>query len=773
MIKIAVVEKQPSGTRYSNYFKFDYDVYQLSSVKLPKVLKKDVDIDINLDDYTYVILVGSEAAKYFAKITSVTDRAGSLVDNKFIPIINPAMIAFKPEGKPAFDRSIEKVHKIISGENLVSTEGSYIGINDTEEALRYLKYVDECAAKTYGAIALDTETTALYPMDGYVLGISICAVLKDAAYISTDCIDSRVEAYLQYLFNKYKVIFHNAKFDIKMLSYHFGFTFPDYEDTLVIHYTLDETQGTHGLKSLALKYTDFGAYDEELDSYRKEYCRLHGILSDDFTYDLIPFDIIKVYAAKDTAVTFDLYLKFKPILDKNPKLLNLYNTLLIPALTALIKIEQFGVPFDKIRLQFASVTIDRSINDAVTHLYSLKEVKEFEQEQEKEFNPNSVLQLRKLLFDKLHLVPLNKKTGTGLQSTDVEVLESLEDQHEVVNSIITIRKLRKIKNTYIDNLLRNIDGDGRVRTGFNLTSTTSGRLSSSGKFNAQQLPRDEKRVKGAIKGTGEYAGWKIVSQDLATAEMFYAAVLSGDKKLQQVFKDKQDFHSSIAKQVFNLPCAVEDVKKFFKDKRQAAKAISFGILYGSGAKKVSDTVSKDSDSFFSLEDAQEAINLYFNTFSQLKKWLKNTEEQIKQQGFLYTSFGRKRRLKNVFSPDKGIAAHEVRSGINAAVQSLASDINMFAVIDVQKEISKYSLRAEIFMLVHDSIVAIVHPDDVEQYCKVLAECTQRDRGFSIPGCPIGIDQEIGDDYSFGAFEEIWGKKYDEFITGKVANIYPE
>ena len=762
--KIAIVEKGPSNNKYSNYFKFEFDQYQLCSQKLPKVLKKDVDIVIDLDSYDYIITVGSEASKHFAKITSVTDMAGHLVLDKYIPIVNPAMIIFKPDNKPAFDKSLERLHKVISGENLVNTKGSYIGISNTTDALLYLDKVDMYARET-GVLALDTETTALYPTDGYVLGISICAKLLDAAYISTECVTEEVEQKFQYLFNKYKVVFHNAKFDIKMLQYHFGFQFPDYEDTLVIHYTLDETQGSHGLKSLALKYTDFGAYDEELDVYKKEYCRSHGILESDFTYDKIPFDIISDYAAKDTAVTLDLYFKFKPYLEANPKLSKLYKTLLIPALTALISIEMVGVPFDKNRLEFAQVVMDKTIKEATEHLYSLPEVRDFEKEQGKDFNPNSVLQLRKLLFDKLKLTPLNKKTGTGLQSTDAEVLESLDGQHPVVNSIIAIRKLGKLKNTYVDNLLWNLDGDARVRTGFNLTSTTSGRLSSSGKCNMQQIPRDSPYIKGAIRGTGKYEGWKIVSQDLQTGEVYYAAVLSGDKKLQQIFKDKQDFHSSIAKQVFNLPGAIEDVKKYYKDKRQAAKAVTFSILYGAGPQKVSDTVNKDSESYFSLDDAQEAISLYFKTFSRLKTWLKETETIIKQQGFIYTSFGRKRRLKNVHSPDKGIAAHELRSGINSVVQSICSDMNLFAAIDMVEYIKLSGMRAEIVALVHDSIMAIVHPDDVEEYQKVLKEITQKDRGFSIPGCPIGIDSEVGEDYSFGKFDKEVGKQYVEFLNG--------
>lgn len=192
-------------------------------------------------------------------------------------------------------------------------------------------------------------------------------------------------------------------------------------------------------------------------------------------------------------------------------------------------------------------------------------------------------------------------------------------------------------------------------------------------------------------------------------------------------------------------------------------------MYGSGPQKVSDTVSKEG-TYFSLEEAKDAISDYFATFYQLKNWLQSTKSLIEAQGFIYTSFGRKRRLQNVFSPDKGIAAHEVRSGINAAVQSLASDINLLASIDTMNIVNARKIRAEMFMLVHDSIVAIVHPDDVAVYCQVLATCTQKDRGFSIPGAPIGIDQDVAEDYSFGKFDKVWGEEYARFIEDKISYI---
>lgn len=766
-MKIAIVDKQPSTANYSRYFDFEFDQYHLSSVRLTKVLKKDVDISINTDEYDYIILVGSEALKYFTKCTSVTDFAGFLVEGKYLPLTNPAMLSFKPETKPAFERAVDQIKKILEGGTTVDNTGDFRGIQDEDEAFNYLGEVDAWAAD-YGFIAVDTETTSLYPRDGYVLGISITGKPRTGAYISSDAVSERVYDRFQALFLKYKTVFHNSKFDLKMLEYHFDFKFrADYDDTLIIHYMLDETQGTHGLKQLAIKYTEYGDYDSELEEFKNDYCKKHKINKEDFTYDLIPFGTISRYAAIDTAVTFELYQKFNPLMRKNEKISKVYDTLMIPGSTVLKRMEENGIPFSRERLAFGQATINKSIDDAVAHLYEYDEVRDFETRQGSPFNPNSVMQLRTLLFDVLRLNPLHKLTSTGAQSTDAEVLESLSGQHPIVDSILTVRKLGKIKNTYIDKIIPELDKDGRLRTGFNLTSTTSGRLSSSGKFNAQQIPRDEARVKGSIMVPD---GYLLVSQDLATAEMYYAAVLANDPKLQQVFKSGGDFHSSIAHMVFKLPCDVKDVKELFPTERQAAKAVSFGILYGSGAQKVSDTVSKASGSLFTVREAQDAIDDYFGTFSKLKKWLNDCKKLIETQGYCYTSFGRKRRLKNVFSSDKGIASHEVRSGINAMVQSLASDINLAAAIDMQRDLESSGLDASLFMLVHDSIVGMVREDQLEVYKQMLARNTQKDRGFSIAGFPIGIDQSVGIDYSFGSFDKKWGEEFAKFKQDPLAYI---
>jgi DNA polymerase I-like protein with 3'-5' exonuclease and polymerase domains len=760
--RIAIIDKAPSKNNYSKHFSFEFDLYHMSSVPITKLLKKDVDLVVDLDEYDLVILVGAEAAKEYAKVTSVTNYAGLLVDDKYVCISNPAMLIFKPEGKPDFQRAIDKIEKYVTGQlGAAKATGDYRGICNETEAVEYFKQV---LLEGTEFVALDTETTALYPRDGYVLGLSMTHKPKHGRYILTDVLGDEAMQLLEQIIAKFDIVFHNLKFDYKMLNYHLGLKFDRQRvhDTMIMHYILDEND-SHGLKPLALKYTDFGDYDSELDDFKKEYCAKHGLLQDEFTYDLIPFDIISNYAAIDTAVTYELYAKFKPIISKNQKLDWLYKNLMMPGILFLMDMEEVGIPMDIGRLTAANNYLEQEIIEARKEIFEFEAVKNYEADSKSVFNPGSVMQLRKVLFDYAGLSPTGKMTKAGAISTDAEVLNELADQHPLPKAILKVRQLTKIHSSYIVKILPELDRDQRIRTNFNLTFTTSGRLSSSGKFNAQQIPRDSYYVKGAIKAP---AGYKIVSQDLTTAEMYYAAVVSGDTELMKVFSTGGDFHSTIAKMVFNLPCEVDLVKKLYGSMRQSAKAISFGILYGSGAAKVSESVTKATGEYYPVEQAREDIKSYFSRFSKLKKWLDSRKDFISANGYTYSFFGRKRRLPNVFSADKGIASHEVRSGINAEIQSLASDMNLLGAIDTANECSAKKLDAKIFMLVHDSVVALVREDQVDTYCEILKRNTQKDRGCSIPLCPIGVDQDIGDDYSFGKFDEKYRVENNNLVVIK-------
>lgn len=762
-MKIAIIDKAPSRNDYSKYFNFEFELFHMSSVPITKLLKKDVDLEIDLDYYDLVILVGAEAAKQYAKVTSITNMAGLLVNDRFVCLPNPAALIFKPEGKPDFERAAAKIKGLVEN-GLTSTvaKGDFKGIEDREEAKAFLLEVLNSDA---AVVAMDTEGTGLYPRKGYVLGVSISHKPKFGRYIVTDILDDELINLLQQIINKFEIVFHNLKYDVKMMEFHLNVTFrrDHTHDTMVMHYVLDEN-GLHGLKALALKYTDYGDYDKALEEFKDNYCSTYDILKEDFTYDLIPFHIICEYASIDTAVTYELYFKFKGIIDGNPKLSFVYTKLLIPGTFFLNEMEEVGIPISKDRMHRASVYLDNKIKDAKEALYTFSAVHEMEKDMGAHFNPNSVVQLRKLFFDYLGLPPTGKLTKAGAISTDAEVLKELAELHPLPAAILNIRQLGKMQNTYIVKILPDLDRDGRIRTNFNLIFTTSGRLSSSGTFNAQQIPRDDPIIKGCIVAP---KGYKIVSQDLVTGEMYYAAVLSGDKNLQKVFLSGGDFHSTIAKMVFDLPCPADDikdadgkiitpgVKTLYPALRQSAKAISFGILYGSGPQKVSDTVSKATGEYYGVDRAKEDISAYFTKFARLKKWLNERKSFIETNGYTYSFFGRKRRLPNVYSTDKGIAAHEVRSGINSEIQSLCSDINLLGAMEAADEINAKKLDASIFMLVHDSIVALVREDQVDEYCEIVARNTQKDRGCGIPGKAIGVEQEIGDDYSFGKFDKTY------------------
>ena len=757
MAKVALIESKPSKTDFIGHFdnSFEFDRYSLASdPSLKKVLKRDVDIEIDIDSYDWIILVGSESLKFFTNVTSIMEYSGKVVDKKFIPVINPAMLAFKPEVRDLWEESKKNIQNYISGllKVVEIDENMAFGIQDSRKASQFIIEARDSESEY---IALDSETTGLYPRDGHMIGISLSYDGKKGAYIDCDCIDQTCEALLQQVFDKKIVVFHNAKFDISWFEYHFKFKFPRFEDTMLQHYLIDENPGTHGLKQLSLKHTKYGDYEKPMYDWIENFRKSHGILKADFTWDMIPFDIMKTYAAMDAVCTYILYTKFKKALDTNKKLTWVYENILKPGCRFLIDAENNGVPFDKDRLYRSQALMGDVIEDAAQKLDEYYAVQKYKRVTG-DFNPNSTKQLRELLFDYIGLQPTGKLTGTGAHSTDAESLQTLAEEHEVPQLILNVRQNVKIKTTYIDKILPALDRDGRLRTNFNLHGTTSGRLSSSGKLNMQQLPRDNPIVKGCMKAKD---GNKIVAMDLTTAEVYCAAVLAKDENLKDVFRSGGNFHSNIAKLVFGLPCEADEVAELYSMERQAAKAVTFGIMYGAGPQKISWQVTKDSGKEFTVREAKEVIDDYFRQFSGLRKWIDTSQNFIRDNGFIYSYFGRKRRLPNVTSKDKGIASHEVRSGLNFLVQSVASDVNLLGAIDAHNEVKQKEIPAKIFALVHDSILAEVKEDAVDEYCEILKRNVQKDRGLSISDCPIGCDFDIGNDYSFGKFSS----KYEDLV----------
>ena len=198
MANVALIETKPSRTNFKKEFDnaFDFDQYQLcSDPSIKKVLKRDCDIDIDIDAYDWLILVGSDALKYFTPINSVTEYSGKKVEDKFLPVIKPSMLAFKPEARRTWEDSKKSIIDYISGnaEDVVVTPEMAKGIQDTKEANQWLR---ECYNAKPPYVALDSETTGLYPRDGHIIGISVCYDGVNGVYIDTECFDEETEELL-------------------------------------------------------------------------------------------------------------------------------------------------------------------------------------------------------------------------------------------------------------------------------------------------------------------------------------------------------------------------------------------------------------------------------------------------------------------------------------------------------------------------------------------------------------------------------------------------
>ena len=481
----------------------DYDVKFLSSSSKDKILKKDIDLDLEeLDSYKLICPIGAESLKYTAGMTGIQKYNGIHIEKKYLPIMHPNMIVFKPQLQEDICAAFGKIKPILSDENLhIEVEKNYEAI-DTQEM--FDKYITELS--NAHTIVVDIETSSVSPYTGTILGIAISSREHQGLYISIEVVENNIET-LSDLFLSKICIFHNAKFDIHYLNHHLGFTFPNWEDTMLLHYCLEESVGTHGLKPLAMRFTDLGDYERELDEYKKTFARKNKIKLADFSYAMLPDGILAPYACKDADATFQLYNKFKPLVDKSKEFNKLYHDILKPATNALMVLEKNGGPINMDKLVGIDDEYQIDIEECMAEITLHPDVKRFERVFEKTFNPNSTVQLRQLFQDVCN-IKLTKKTATGAASVDKEVLQSLD--HSLAKAILDLREKSKMSGTYLSNIINGVDKDGRLRSGFNIHGTTSGRLSSSGNLNYQNIPRDNKDIKKIFAAR---PGYKIIQCD--------------------------------------------------------------------------------------------------------------------------------------------------------------------------------------------------------------------------------------------------------------------
>lgn len=312
-----------------------------------------------------------------------------------------------------------------------------------------------------------------------------------------------------------------------------------------------------------------------------------------------------------------------------------------------------------------------------------------------EFNVSSPKQLGEVLFDELKLIPeRQKKTSGGARSTRESELEKIRDAHPIVADILEYRELKKLLSTYIENLPAMLDGEHRLHAEFLQTGTTTGRMASQNP-NLQNIPMRSERGRAIRHAFIATEGFRLLAVDYSQIELRLAAILSGDKKLCDIFKSGRDVHTEVAVQVFHV--APEDVDY---EMRRRAKIINFGILYGMGINALRaqlGTTTAETHAFYEE---------YFNQFKTLSEYLESTKGFARTHGYTETLFGRRRQFPEMKSSLPYVRAQAERMAINAPIQGTEADIIKLAMVRVDEMLEREAASEDAYLLlqVHDELV---------------------------------------------------------------------
>lgn len=356
---------------------------------------------------------------------------------------------------------------------------------------------------------------------------------------------------------------------------------------------------------------------------------------------------------------------------------------------------------DRKKLDEFDVELIKRIQEIESKIYELAK---------EEFNINSTKQLGEILFDKLGL-PVIRKNKSGY-STDKEVLEELEDKHEIVPYLLEYRQLTKLKSTYVDGLRDKIKENGRVHTTFMQTVAATGRLSSI-EPNLQNIPiRLELGSKIRTFFVGE--GTKmLLDSDYSQIELRVLAHMSDDKLMIDAFNNGVDVHSATASQVFDI-----DIDEVTPDMRRKAKAVNFGIVYGISdfglAKNINAT----------RNEAKQYIDSYLNKYIGIQNFMQDIVSIAKKQGYVSTLYGRRRYVDEVNSKNKNIEKFGQRIAMNAPVQGTAADIIKVAMNNVYKSIKEQNLKSRLIMQVHDELIVEIENSEEEIVKKIVKEAME-------------------------------------------------
>jgi len=493
----------------------------------------------------------------------------------------------------------------------------------------------------------------------------------------------------------------NGKYD-RLVLRHAGIELKGLEfDTMIASYVLDPGRRAHGLDVLALEFLQHKiATFEDLCGKGR---------------NLIPFDQVPVacasaYACEHADITLLLRQEFEPQLDAMAAR-RLFDDVEMPLLPVLAEMEWTGVMIDvegfsELKRRFEG---ERRRLEGAIHAVAGQE-----------FNVNSPLQLREILFEKLQL-PVLKKTPSG-PSTDASVLQQLADAgHELPVLLMEYREVTKLENTYIDALPVLLNPrTGRLHTSYNQTVAATGRLSSENP-NLQNIPIRRELGRDIRRLFVARPGWRLLSADYSQIELRLLAHLSGDEAFVQAFRAGGDIHRQTAALIFEV--GLDEVTP---EMRSRAKTINFATIYGQGPHALSQQLK------ITHAEARAFIDRYFERFTGVRKYLDSSVEFARQHGYAQTIFGRRRYTPELRERNFNIRAFGERIAANSPIQGSAADLIKIAMIRVANAMRDQKLHAAMLLQVHDELVFEVPPDEVEALSSIVKKEMESAAELAVP-----------------------------------------
>lgn len=566
-------------------------------------------------------------------------------------------------------------------------------------------------------VAFDTETTGLDYEKDSIVGFSFCFNDIEAYYVpiahfylgvGEQIGKDDAKAAIKKIFNSH-VIGHNIKFDLHFITRLLNDeSFEVFADSMILAWLINPES------ALSLDKLSDKLLKHKMSAYK-------DTVKKGETFATVELEDACAYAAEDAFITLKLYYKFLEMLElQNAKhLIQEARDVEFPFIKTLLKMEKEGIEVNSRFLEKFLVEVKDTLSILTKDIYSLAGG---------EFNINSTQQLGVVLFEKLNL-PVGKKTKTGY-STDEKVLSSLKDSHEIVARLLEYREVYKLFSTYIEPLLKlsREDKQSRIRTSFVQTGTATGRLSSKNP-NLQNIPTrtplGAKIREAFVAGEGK----KLIGIDYSQIELRLLAHFTQDRVLVDAFKHDRDIHMQTAIALFGEDDAPE--------KRNVAKTVNFGLLYGMGQKKLSDTLG------ITTKEAKDIIDKYFNSFPTVRAYFRSIVDFSKEAGYVETILKRRRYFDYDNASPMFKAAYE-RESVNSLFQGSASDLIKLSMNKIHRIIEDEKLNVKMLLQIHDELIFEVNEDEAEVLGERFKEIMENIMELNVP---LKSSMNIGNNWS--------------------------